>query len=261
MNNLLSNNYDSKPYYKIIINIFACATIEKYKQEIIKINETWGKKAEENGIKILFFLGMEPTEFTDTSKYIHLEHVSNDYQSASHKQNLGLKYIYENYNADFIYTCGTDTYIHIDNLLSYVNQFDINKKLYIGGHGDSRQIGNKKIYFHSGGSGFILSYKVLEILYLHLHIIQSEWKNICINNNVSYLCTACDVLIGYYVTKINNIEIIKDSKFYGCNYKGYANNNTFLCCGNKVNPQELIACHHMSLHDFDEYTLLINKYK
>ena len=132
---------------------------------------------------------MEPTEFTDTSKYIHLKHVSNDYQSASHKQNLGLKFIYENYNADFIYTCGTDTYIHINNLLSYLNQFDKNKKLYIGGHGDYRQIGDENVYYHSGGGGFILSYKVLEILYPRLHTIQYEWENLCINNNVVNLCS------------------------------------------------------------------------
>ena len=259
MSNLLSNKYDSKPYYKIIINIFACATIQKYIQEIRKINETWGKKAEENGIKILFFLGTEPTQFTDTSKYIHLEHVSNDYQSASHKQNLGLKFIYENYTADFIYTCGTDTYIHIDNLLSYIKQFDKNKTLYIGGHGDYRQIGDENVYYHSGGGGFILSYKVLEYLYPRLHTIQYEWETLCIKNNIAYLCTACDLLIGYYVRTINTIEIIKSPKFYGCNYKGYANNNTFLCCGNKINPHELISCHCMSIYNFDEYTLLINK--
>jgi FkbM family methyltransferase len=245
--------------YKMIVNIFACATVEKYKQEILKINKTWGKKAEENGIKILFFLGEEKTDLIDENKYIYLKDVKNDYNSAAYKQNLGLKYIYENYNVDFVFTCGTDTYINIDNLLSYISQFDKNKKLYIGGDGGYRMIGNDNIYYHSGGSGFILTNSVLSELYSQLYNLQNEWTTICSINNVQYLIPACDVLIGYYISKIPNIEIIKNENFHGCNYKGYANNNTFKCCGDKVNISEIIACHHMSLTDFDEYTNILNK--
>jgi hypothetical protein len=247
-----------KPKYKLIVNIFACATVEKYKQEIVKINETWGKKAEENGIKILFFLGEEKTDLID-DKYIYLKDVKNDYNSAAYKQNFGLKYIYENYNVDFVFTCGTDTYINVDNLLLYINQFNRNKKLYIGGHGDYRMIGNDNTYFHSGGSGFILSNSVLSELYSQLYNIQNEWSTVCSKNYVEYLITACDVLIGYYVGKIYNVEIIKNTNFYGCNYKGYANINTFKCCGDKVNISEIISCHNMTLTDFDEYTNILNK--
>ena len=176
-----------KPKYKIIFNIFSCSTVEKYKQEIIKINETWGKKAQENGIKILFFLGEEKTDLIDENKYIYLKDVKNDYNSAAYKQNLGLKYIYENYNADFIFTCGTDTYINIENLLSYISQFDKNQNLYIGGHGDYRILGDENIYFHSGGPGFILSNSVLSKIYPELYNIQNQWELICLNNNIQNL--------------------------------------------------------------------------
>jgi hypothetical protein len=247
-----------KPKYKIIINIFGCATVEKYRKEIIKINETWGKKAEENGIKILFFLGEEKSDLIDENKYIYLKDVKNDYNSASYKQNLGLKYIYENYNADFVFTCGTDTYINIDNLLLYISQFDKNTKLYIGGHGEYRMVGDDNIYFHSGGAGFILSNSVLSELYSQLYNIQNEWTTVCSKNYVEYLIKACDVLIGYYVSKIVNIVIIKNNNFYSCNYKGYANSNTFKCCGENVNIYEIISCHFMTLTDFDEYTNIIN---
>lgn len=246
-----------KPKYKMIVNIFACATVEKYKQEIIKINETWGKKAEENGIKILFFLGEEKTDLINENKYIYLKDVENDYESAAYKQNLGLKYIYENYNADFVFTCGTDTYINIDKLLLYINQLDKNKKLYIGGHGDYRIIGNDNVYFHSGGAGFILSNSVSSELYPQLCNIQNEWENICLINNVEYLITACDVLISYYVGKIIDIEIIKNKNFYSCNHKGLCYNSTLLCCGKKVNVYEIISCHNMTMRDFDELTLIL----
>ena len=250
-----------KPKYKMIINIFACATVEKYKQEIIKINETWGKKAEENGIKILFFLGEEKTDLIDENKYVYLNGVKNDYNSASYKQNFGLKYIHENYNADFIFTCGTDTYINIENLLQYIdtNKLDKNKKLYIGGHGDYRMIENNNIYFHSGGSGFILTNSSLSELYSQLYNLQNEWSVVCSKNYIEYLITACDVLIGYYISKINNIETIKNINFHGCNHKGYVNNNTFKCCGDKVILENIISCHNMTLTDFDEYTNIMNK--
>ena len=147
--------------------------------------------------------------------------------------------------------------MNVENLLLYINQFDKNKKLYIGGHGDYRIIGNDNIYFHSGGAGFILSNSVLSELYPLLCNIQNEWKNICLINNVKYLIIACDVSIAYYVGKMIDIEIIKNKNFYSCNHKGLCYNNTFLCCGEKVNISEMISCHNMTMRDFDELTFIL----
>jgi hypothetical protein len=116
-----------------------------------------------------------------------------------------------------------------------------NKKLYIGGHGDYRMIGNENIYYHSGG-GFILSKAILSELYPQLYNIQNEWVTICSKNYVEYLIPACDVLIGYYVSKKDDIEIIKNENFYACNHKGYCHNNTFKCCGDKVIKENIISC-------------------
>jgi hypothetical protein len=247
-----------KQNYKLIINIFGCPTIEKYKQEILKINETWGKKAEEMGIKILFFFGEEKTDLVDDNKYIYLQGISNNYESAAYKQNLGLKYIYENYNADFIFTCGTDTYINIPRLLVYIETMDKNAKLYIGGHGDYRMIGKQNIYFHSGGAGFVITNHTLGQLYSRLSNIQEEWIVVCNENNVVSLIPACDVMIGYYAS-LMNIETIMCSNFYGCNYKGLCYNNTFDCCSKKINIREIISCHRMTNDDFDEYTKILEQ--
>jgi hypothetical protein len=46
----------SKENYKMVICIFGCITIEKYRLQIQKIKETFEKKCNEN-IKILYFLG------------------------------------------------------------------------------------------------------------------------------------------------------------------------------------------------------------
>ena len=110
--------------YNIIFCIFGCDTIDKYRKEILKIKETWGKapkapceKDLEN--KILFFLGEKGPLHDDDC--IHLENVENDYLSASYKQYGGLKYIYENYNFNYIFICGTDTFVLMDNLINYIN--------------------------------------------------------------------------------------------------------------------------------------------
>jgi hypothetical protein len=243
--------------YKLVINVFACATIEKYKNEILKINETWGKRCEELSVKVLFFLGEEITEFVG-EKYIYLKNVDNSYESASYKQSLGLRYIYENMYADYIYTCGTDTYLNVDKLVEFLDTLDKSKDLYIGGHGDVRKVGNKNIYFHSGGAGFALTRTALQKIYKTTH---EEWKKICVDMNAEYLIPACDVFIGYKSQEYN-FDIIKNDFFYGCNYTGHVNQYT--CCVDKISIKDIISCHNMTLKDFDEYTLLLrnnNYYK
>ena len=157
--------------YDLIILVYACYTLDKYKKQIEIINSTWGKKCEAfKNIKIVYFLG-EETEpgFNDTNyiNYVNLVGVKNDYLSASYKQFLGMKYIYENYKTKFIICIGTDTYLNIPKLISYIHKLDYTKSLYIGGHGCERQIGLNKYYFHSGGPGFIITFNVLKknILY------------------------------------------------------------------------------------------------
>ena len=245
------------PYYKLIINIFACPTIDKYKKEILKINSTWGVRAKEKGVKLLFMFGEENTDLID-DKYVYLKNVKNDYESASHKQNLGLKYIYDNYNVDYVLTCGTDTYINIDKLLIFLDTLNVDDKLYVGGHGDIRRIGNDNLYFHSGGPGFIITKSVLNKLYPLLENMFSNWKDTCSNNNVHYLINGCDVAIAYYISKITDIKIIKNNlSFFNCNYEGQANNNTCNCCANHIDIINIITCHCMTLDNFDKYTQLL----
>jgi hypothetical protein len=241
---------------KVIISIFGCATKPKFKNEILKINETWGKRCEELGVKVLFFLGEEKTDLIDDKKYIYLKNVGNDYESASYKQNLGFKYIYEHFDFDYIYTCGTDTYLNIDKLLQYLDTLDKTKDLYIGGHGDFRKIGDDYIYFHFGGGGITLTNSIIQKLYPKLDTIDNEWKQICISKNVNDLIPSCDVLLAYYINKFN-CEIIKNENFYSCNYKGYSWNNTYRCCSDKIKIPDIISCHHMSLTEFDEYTTIL----
>ena len=69
---------ECKEHFKLVVCVFACATIEEYKNEILNIEKTWGKRATEKNTKVLYFLGEEETELKDDSKYIYLKNVGND---------------------------------------------------------------------------------------------------------------------------------------------------------------------------------------
>jgi len=243
--------------YDLIICIYACNTIPKYTDQINKINETWGKKCEEyKNIKILYFLGEQQViDNTDTHiSYINLPNITNDYLSASYKQFLGLKYIYDNYTTKYIICCGTDTYLNIPKLINYIKKFNPDDNLYIGGHGCNRVLNNKNYYFHSGGPGFIITYPCLKQLYPFLEGIMKDWINVCINSNEINLIPACDVAISYYLQLDNkDTKIIKtnDLSFTFCNYKGYP------CHINQIDITKIISCHLMSLDDFDEFTQIL----
>lgn len=241
----------SKPFYNIIFCIFACDTIERYKKEIEKIKETWGK-TNVDSYKLLFFLG-EKGPFCD-SDCIHLENVENDYLSASYKQYGGLKYIYENYNFNYVFICGTDTFVLTDNLIKFINddpQISPDKPLIIGGHGDNRQICNTSVHFFAGGPGFILSKATMDIIYPQLGTMQEEWMWLCAENGYTTFVTACDLSLCYFLKRCGIIFINAENRFFNCNYLGYYPDHS-PCCVKSVNIKTMISCHHMSLDNFDE---------
>ena len=241
--------------YKIIICIFGCINIEKYKNEIKKIKETYEKNCNET-IKILYFLGEKKCDDYHQENFIYLDNIKDDYVSASYKQYSGLKYIYENYDTEFVLCCGTDTFINIPKLLLFLNNYDKNDNLYIGGLGCNRIIDNQNYYFHSGGPGFILSLNCLKQIYpLLLNNIMDKWINICKNNNKNDWIPCCDLSISYFLQKYINVNIISinDSCFLHCNYKGYP------CHVNSVKIENIICCHSMSLDDFDAFNNILIK--
>ena len=238
--------------YKLIICVYACDKIPKYISEIETINKTWGKLCKAD-IKLLYFLGEEINPNFTGDQYINLPHVLDDYASASYKQFEGLKYISENYTTEFVICCGTDTYLNIPKLSLYLNRFDPNENLYIGGHGDVIQIGNKQCYYHTGGPGFILTQKCLQKLSPLLNTLMTDWLNICNTHNLN-LHSACDVAISYFLQQENiNTTIVKtnDLSFTHCNYLGWP------CHQGYVESHQIISCHMMSHTDFYEFTRLL----
>lgn len=251
MNNLID--------YDFIICVYGCITIEKYKQQLLKMKDTIGKTIlNYKNCKILYFLG--ENKVLDEENFIYLHGVKDDYLSATYKQWHGLKYIHENYKSKFTIFIGTDTYVNIYKCLDLIKNYNHNDNLYIGGHGDIRKILGNDIYFHSGGPGFILSYGAMQKVYPIIYDVNNfvdKWRDICIKSNQYNLIPACDVAIAYIVSLPHvNSHIIKINGFYHCNYLGYP------CHPNQFKYHEIYSCHLMSLYDFDKFTeILKNIYK
>ncbi len=203
-------------------------------------------------------------EFVNTNEndptYVYLDNVANDYLSASYKQERGLQYIFENYTFDYVLTIGTDTFVHIKNLLEYLKTLNPTDLSYIGGHSDYRKINSDLILHYHSGAGFILTYNLLSKLYPTLFNMTNNWINICNKNNITYLNVACDVAISYYIHKINNFKMIYCDNIYACNYVGLSRNikciyNNTYC---SIKPKNIILCHYMSPDDFDNFYNLIH---
>jgi len=244
-----------KPHKKIVLCIFGCITIEKYRNQIQKIKETY-EKYDEN-VQFLYFLG-EKWEGYHEENFIYLDNVGDDYMSASYKEEYGLKYIYENYNPDFVLCCGTDTFINIPKLVSFLEKYDKGNSLFIGGHGCYRTVFNKSYYYHSGGPGIILSNECLKKIYPFLGNLTTKWREICEESNIHELLPACDVALSYFLQNYIDVDIVKtnDLSMIHCNHRGYP------CHQGQVDIQNIITCHLMSPEDFDEYNqiLISNNY-
>jgi hypothetical protein len=240
----------------LIIGIFGCHTVPRYMEEIRKINETW--KTYSDKVTVLFFLGGEPSEEFSGPSYIYNQTLGNDYMSASYKQYYGLKYIYENYKPKFVFMAGSDTFVNVPKLLRYLGTLDHTQHLYIGSHGDDRRVGEKDIYFHSGGAGFVITLPSLSLLYPGLSTAVDRWIYVCKEKKVGYLTNACDVGIAYLIAESHwvaetDFVVVKKEGFFGC---GYKNTN---CCKGRILASNIITCHNMSPTDFIDLDAILRK--
>ena len=116
------------------------------------IYNTWGKH-----VNILFFVDKHTNEFPN----VVLK--SNDPANLWQKVSELWLYIYNNlyYKYDFFFQVDDDTFVNYINLQKYVNTLPTNKPIYAG---KRFYILDQQLYFNSGGAGYILNKKSIEIL-------------------------------------------------------------------------------------------------
>jgi len=237
---------------KLMVCVYACDKLDKYKQQILKIQGTWGRTAREHQIPVLFFLGEQRTDLVG-EEYVNIPGVADDYESASYKQFLGLHHIAQHYQPEFVLCCGTDTYPNLPKMVQWLEQFDPNESLYLGGHGCKRQFGDRILPFHSGGPGFILSRTAMERCKPDFASLMPDWKEYCRQTGKEDLIPACDVAIAHFVVlpHVDAKVVSHNEGFFHCNYKGMP------CHPNQPQVQHILSCHLMSLQDFDTFTRLL----
>jgi hypothetical protein len=292
---------------KIAICVFGCITIPKYCLQLLKIQETWAKRAEEiHNIPVYYFVGEEqitgldhPEVFQFPSRIIYLPGIKNDYLSASYKQNLGIKYILDNNpDIDFVFVCGTDTYLNIDSLIHFLSFMNPQEKLYIGGHYDNfdntpsqfdkyisniydvsatnssglsneatfKPLDSHVLRFFLGGAGFVLSRGMMDSLYPFLESMTDVWLSNCNQTNTKQFDPACDVCLSFYIHCLGGKFIQYFHRFYECNHIGIINisklfgyNRIYHCCHDHIHCSNIISCHNMSLNDFDNFTTILRE--
>jgi hypothetical protein len=117
--------------YELIICVYGCVTIDKYKAQLLKMDEKIGSLIEndlKDKCKIIYFLEKNDI-LNDDQKFIVLDNVNNDYMSATYKQWYGLNYIYNNYKTNFVMCIGTDTYVNVKKCLNLLRNYNYNDNL------------------------------------------------------------------------------------------------------------------------------------
>lgn len=236
---VLKNNEFFK-IMKVSIGVFGSCHNDQYRQQIDNCKQTWCKDVE----NVFFFCGINRWE-----KYPDLVHFDcqDDELSATYKQWNGMKWLHQHSPSDFYFIVGTDTFVVYKNLIKMLANYDPNQHAYIGGHGDVRKL-DTFVYFHSGGSGFIITHKTMQMIIDKIDDHLLQWTALC-HRFAQYLIYGCDVSIAYLLMK-HRVPSYTEEHFYGCNHKGFAKGKP--CCNHIVQESKIISCHYMNGNEMNE---------
>jgi hypothetical protein len=233
---------------KLCILVFGCVVVEKYKDDIDGIINTWGIKCDELEVPYFIFVGKNIAEYENNKHFVALEDkgVIDDYNSAAYKQYLGMQWILSRYDPEFLYIIGSDTYVNVEEMLKVVNSYNPENLFFIGNGMYMCHIIEYNIHMHPGGAGFILSRKALEVLKPYLYKFQERWVKII---DIYYLydkryIPACDVSMAL-MCYLKSISIAIEPRMFEYKDRGADFNN-------------FISIHHMHKEDMIN---LFQKYK
>jgi hypothetical protein len=231
---------------KLAIAVFGCTSVPRYYKEAEASLNTWANIAKKHNVPVLFYVGRasKPVKHFEDN-FVVMPNTADDYHSATPKAWFSMVDIYQKHSPDFIFSCGSDTYVEVDKVLKLLEQYNADEPLYIGGHGDVRRVLNHNLYFHSGGSGFLLSRAIMPQIIQHYKEWQQLWSAICATPNagIEYLHPACDVAVAYFVQKVAKPParvITHDNLFYACNIFGQP------CHIHNINYGEACSYHLMT---------------
>lgn len=196
--------------------------------------------------------------FTGKTSSLEVPHIKinceDDYNSAIEKQFLGLKFMYENSQADWYIFAGCDTYIYTKRMQGLLSNFNCEEPLYIGSKQHSGSFTDLYKtetpckHFASGGPGLILSKKLLKDLYSVLDKCPVIWKNALAEFNEKLHPAASDVALAYVLWKELSVFVtfIPDNlsyELYHCPPKDYKQTVKHPVSFHYVTPKLMLKLH------------------
>lgn len=182
-------------------------------------------------------------------KMINLPNIGEDYFSATPKQFLGLKAIYEKYSdAKWFYVLGCDGYVYTQNLCDALSNFDWTQDLYVGGNFLKRTVLDTEFFFPAGGPGFAMSNSLVKKLIPHIEYILKDIPN----HHLFYEEGACDAAMGYYLLKLLDIKPNYVDGFYTVQPYRYPGDKFYNKSGEFVTEpliEKPIAFHTLTLRE------------
>ena len=239
--------------HRLLLMIFGCNTKAKYHDQLEMIAKTYQLQADRVGVQVVIILESDTRPLTPSrATVVNLPTVDDSYTSNVPKTFLGLKWIKDqSIQYDFVLALGTDAYPNVPKLHRYLQDYNPDEPIYLGGHGDHRNF-PVPLWFHSGGPGFILSRTAVDRLHPWLAMIPDDWAALCTHDK--FFVGAGDMAIAYYLMLyIPEIQIIKTPGiiFSHCNHRGLP------CHRGKQKIEDLLSCHSMNPKDMEEYYQLL----
>lgn len=187
--------------------------------------------------------------------------VGEDYFSATPKQFLGLKALYEKFSdKKWFYITGCDAYVYAEPLCAMLNNFDATKPLYIGGNFLKRTVDGTEFFFPAGGCVFVLSNALVAKLLPHINFILDD---LC-KYELFYKDGACDAAMGYYLLKLFDIKPIWQAGFYQVQPYRYPGDYFYNANGDFVTEPLIadpIAFHTLTIRELYKLRYLFAKKK
>jgi hypothetical protein len=241
---------------KLGIVIFGCLTKPKYKEQIEDCYKTWVKDAIEHDCIVRFYVGDIPTDIHEDLKHLCVDlEQGDDYISATFKQWRGFEHMVDTCEpCEFYFTCGTDTFMNVNNALKVLETFHTTDTICLGGGYGEEPVDDKMYTYFSGGAGVFISLATLNIILEKLPDFIPWWLG---NGNRIVDCILED---GKKVKK----EILGASDLQ-LGILCHQNNIQFIslghlrCIGDGTHNREgadkntIITCHLMKHNDFYDY--------
>jgi hypothetical protein len=235
---------EAAPRVPLVILVFGCATVAKYKKELLTIESTWGSDAREREIPVFYFLGEEKTDLQG-QQYVYLPGIKDDYQSASHKQFLGYYWILQHYNPDTIYCVGSDTFINIPKLQALARLVNPEAPLLLGNNGFVKQLGPLVADYLSGGGGILTTRETHRRIIYHCGTVVERWIS-ATETFRSDLSCASDVQLCF-------LSLSKGVTFLRCPHIFHAKYNDVDAIEGPIRADQIVACHNMTPEDFEAF--------